>query len=261
MGNIQHSVIDESGGLGNDNVTQLSKQLSKVFSRSNMAVMNRTITADTTLSYEDSHVIVDTTAGSVTITLAYANSWGTNKTPYITLTKIGLSNTATIQANGSDSINLHYNGSILVGGSVLLQGSMFLVSDGVSNWYIIGGTGVSCESGTYTPTITNGANVATSTARPAQFLRVGNVATVSGSVNIDPTAASTNTVFAISFPIPSNLASAFQCSGSVVHTVASANSDVGQISGDTANDRATTSYYPASALGQEVYFHFTYLII
>ena len=50
---------------------------------------------------------------------------------------------------------------------------------GTTNQYI--------ASGTYTPTITNAINVTASTAKVCQWMRVGNVVTVSGVCEIDPT--------------------------------------------------------------------------
>lgn len=95
-------------------------------------------------------------------------------------------------------------------------------------------------SGTYTPIITNVANVAVSVARVCQFLRVGSVVTVSGQCNIDSTTISTTTRFRLSLPIASAFATAFQCGGSAVHMEASgAGTMVGwTIEADAVNDEA-----------------------
>lgn len=56
--------------------------------------------------------------------------------------------------------------------------------------------------GTYTPTITNETNIASTTVYDAQYMRVGNVVNVSGNISIDPTlAANTVTQIALSLPI------------------------------------------------------------
>src|SRR3990167_10996405 len=66
---------------------------------------------------------------------------------------------------------------------------------------------------TYTPTLTNVFNVAASTAYACQYMRVGNVVTVSGQVDIDPTAASTYTELDISLPIASAFTATNQLGG------------------------------------------------
>jgi hypothetical protein len=58
-------------------------------------------------------------------------------------------------------------------------------------------------SGTYTPTLSNTTNIAASAAFVCQYQRVGNVVTVSGRVNITPTAASVASELGISLPIAS----------------------------------------------------------
>jgi len=75
---------------------------------------------------------------------------------------------------------------------------------GTTNQYI--------ASGTYTPTLTNVTNIAASTARQGQWTRVGNVVTVSGQVDIDPTAAGAIEL-GISLPIASTFTTAFQLGG------------------------------------------------
>jgi hypothetical protein len=66
---------------------------------------------------------------------------------------------------------------------------------------------------TYTPTLTNGANVAASTANVCMYLRVGNTVTVHGSVQVDPTSASTLTTIEVSLPIASALTTIDQIGG------------------------------------------------
>lgn len=120
--------------------------------------------------------------------------------------------------------------------------------------------GFNGESGTYTPTLTNGANVAASTASVCQYLRIGNTVTVSGRVDVDPTAAAgTATELGISLPIASAFASATQCAGVAASDVAA--SMVAQISADAVNDRASMAFLSQSATNDDWYFTFTYLIV
>lgn len=58
-------------------------------------------------------------------------------------------------------------------------------------------SGANLASGTFTPTGAGIANVASVTPAAAQWMRVGNVVTVSGNVAVDPT--STGTLTALSF--------------------------------------------------------------
>ena len=125
---------------------------------------------------------------------------------------------------------------------------------GTTNQYI--------ASGTYTPTITNGINVASSTAHACQWLRVGNVVTVSGAVDIDPTlAASTDTSWKMSLPITTTFVSLFNLAGT--YRMVGTPSDGGAIQaeiGGTAN-LAVFEHLSTTLSASAFYFHFTYLIL
>lgn len=113
-------------------------------------------------------------------------------------------------------------------------------------------------SGAYTPTLFNTTNLAASTAYVCQYLRVGNTVTVSGKVDVDPTAAG-STVLGISLPVASNLSAAEQCSGT-----AAAIAIAGQcaaILGDAANNRALMQWIAVDTTNQAMHFSFTYLVI
>lgn len=123
---------------------------------------------------------------------------------------------------------------------------------------ITGTTNQYVGSGTYTPTLTNSANIDASTPQVFQYTRTGNVVTVSGSVNIDPTAATTLTTLGISLPIASDLTSYVQCCGTAVSRLAGA---YGDIQGDTTNDRATLNFTNGASTGNNAWFlTFTYLV-
>lgn len=115
-------------------------------------------------------------------------------------------------------------------------------------------------SGTYTPTLTNVSNVAASTAYQCQYMRVGNVVTVSGRVNIDATTTSTNTTLGVSLPIASNFASAQNAGGSFAPSAAALSAS-GVVFADTTNDRASFRILIDSAAANDYYFMFTYLVI
>jgi hypothetical protein len=113
------------------------------------------------------------------------------------------------------------------------------------------------DSGTYTPTLTNTTNVSSSTAAQCQYLRIGNVVTVSGQISVTATAAAgTDTNLGISLPIASNIGAQTNCSGAGACLTA----PVG-IAGDAVNDRATANWASASSVAQSLRFTFTYLIV
>ena len=113
-------------------------------------------------------------------------------------------------------------------------------------------------SGTYTPTLSNTTNVAASTPRLSSYMRVGEVVTVSGQLDIDPTATGT-ILLGISLPIASNLATAYQLGG-VASSVAIVNECAG-IEGDATNNRASLRYVAVDTSNHTMTFTFTYIII
>jgi hypothetical protein len=114
-------------------------------------------------------------------------------------------------------------------------------------------------AGTYTPTLFNGSNVDSSSVTvPWQYLRVGNVVTVSGSITIDATAAAaTSTNVDATLPIASNLANVGECAGNLNST----GSVGGAIRADTTNDRSELFYNSQSTSAVTFYVIFTYQII
>ncbi len=113
-------------------------------------------------------------------------------------------------------------------------------------------------SGTYTPTLTNVANLDASTAYRCNYIRVGNMVTVSGKVDIDPTAAATNTQLGISLPIASNFADDLACEGVCAAAVIT---ESGIARSDATNDRAELFIVSASAANHSVRFTFIYEIL
>ena len=132
------------------------------------------------------------------------------------------------------------------GGVITIGGSgQILSSDGV------------IYSGTYTPTLTNTTNIDASTANVCQYMRVGQVVTVSGRVTIDPTASGSATVLGVTFPIASTISGANQCAGTFSKATGSVS---GVIYGDTTNNRATFSIISDTTANAGYLFTFTYLI-
>lgn len=119
-------------------------------------------------------------------------------------------------------------------------------------------------SGTYTPTLTNGTNVAASSTGVMAYTRVGNVVSVSGQIMIDPTVAATVTELTMSLPATvGNFASTSQAGGSFCTTLATASlqTDQGVIFATTGATTVTWRFYPASAANNNYNFLFQYLIV
>lgn len=167
---------------------------------------------------------------------------------------------------GYDTSN-YFNADVSSTGVVTFNavgsGSSFVFSDPVNITSslqcdsIVNDTGLA--AGTYTPTLTNVANLDASTAYQCQYMRVGNTVTVSGRVDIDPTLAATSTQLGISLPVASALSATNQLAGT-----AAASSVAGQVAailGDATNDRATLQYVSSDVTNQPMYFTFTYQVL
>lgn len=90
------------------------------------------------------------------------------------------------------------------------------------------------RSGTYTPTISNVANISANRARQCSWKQVGNVVSVYGQVDIDPTTTLTLTRFKISLPVGSSLSTAYQLGGTAI----SKTGNIGTIECDFASSAA-----------------------
>jgi len=123
----------------------------------------------------------------------------------------------------------------------------------------ISGTSGNLYSSTYTPTLTNSTNVAASTTGSCQFMRVGNVVTVSGQLSVDPTLAAVLTIIFISLPVASTFTSGRSAAGSAA-SVSNIYGEVGGILADTSGNRMELRLLPTSAANQSYSFHATYLI-
>jgi hypothetical protein len=124
---------------------------------------------------------------------------------------------------------------------------------GTTNQYI--------TSGTYTPTLTNTTNVAASTAHVGQWIRVGNVVTVSGRVDVDATAAGALTTLGMSFPIASAITLATQAAGSAANDGVLSAVRTAAIFGDATNDRATFQLLTDTLANETYFYHYTYVIV
>ncbi len=114
------------------------------------------------------------------------------------------------------------------------------------------------ESGMYTPTLSNVANLDSSTPRTMTYMRVGNTVLVTGRITVDPTAAGgTSTRLGISLPIApfAALAAADDLSG---NGDASVVTESGGIFADIANNRAELNFAAQSNASHDMYVYFSY---
>lgn len=114
-------------------------------------------------------------------------------------------------------------------------------------------------SGTSTPTITSGANTASTATPTGRYLRVGDQVTFSGTLSVTPTLTATTTVVEISLPVASNFAATSDASGSgtAVGTSIAPISIIGSI----ANDRLVVSFTSSGTGAHVVTFNAVYTVI
>lgn len=113
-------------------------------------------------------------------------------------------------------------------------------------------------SGQYTPTLTNTSNITASTTFTAQYYRVGNMVTVFGRVEVNPTLAlATPTELEITLPIASTFGYIEELSGTAVTTDATATA--GKIQANGSNT-ASLMFNALSASNDSWAFHFSYIV-
>lgn len=119
-------------------------------------------------------------------------------------------------------------------------------------------TGLSnVTSGTYTPSGTAVLNVDALTTYQCTYIRVGNIVTVAGKIDIDATAASTAKV-RITLPVSSNLANNYDLSGTITNVFEPTS---GYILADTTNNEAQIEINPSGTINQGFRFVFMYEVL
>lgn len=124
-----------------------------------------------------------------------------------------------------------------------------------SDWVNIEGT-----SGQYTPTLTGVANVASSTPLITNFSKVSDVVTVSGGIEVTPTAGATFTRIRVSLPIASNLSGSITCRGTGTSDLNSSTFVPVFIRQDAANDEAEFVWTSQGTTAEDINFVFVYQI-
>lgn len=113
-------------------------------------------------------------------------------------------------------------------------------------------------SGTYTPSLTPVTNIGASAAVACQYMRVGNVVSVSGHVYLGP-AATGPTLIGVTLPIPSNFTIPSQLGGTFA--ASGVDENPGSIYADTANDLAVFDIQAKQTAVAAYTFHFTYVVL
>lgn len=112
-------------------------------------------------------------------------------------------------------------------------------------------------AGTYTPTLTDGTNVAASTSAPFNYIRVGTIVFVTGRVGVDTTATGAYAL-GISLPIASDFAAVSNAQGV---SGAEAVTESGTIVADITNDRVTLNSIAVTTANHGVSVSFSYRIL
>lgn len=163
---------------------------------------------------------------------------------------------AVINATGAYPLIFGVNGSTRLG--LTSDGRLYGTALHNNAGAVTGTTNQYIASGTYTPTLTNVSNITSSTPYVCQWMRVGNVVTVSGQVDINITSVSLPVNLRMSLPIASALSSLNQLGGTTVEFLG----DVGVLYADGINDAATFKVSVPTFSGTSSYwFTFTYLIV
>jgi hypothetical protein len=122
---------------------------------------------------------------------------------------------------------------------------------------VTGTTNQYVASGTYTPTLTNQLNLTSSTSAKAQWLRVGNVVHVSGSVFVNVTGAGQYIVL-LSLPIASTFTADSDIGGTATNSMGSGEASASVQSSATDRTKAWFGRVESGAISRTLFYSFTY---
>jgi hypothetical protein len=111
-------------------------------------------------------------------------------------------------------------------------------------------------SGTYTPTLTPSFNLDSATAKTTMYTRIGNIVTVTGIMEINPTASSSVCLLDISLPIdPDNNFANLEEAAGVAGGLSYAS---GEINAKTTSKLVRLSIYSPVTTNNQISFSFSY---
>jgi hypothetical protein len=172
----------------------------------------------------------------------------------------GTKTSTTSLADGVHAMKI-YDGSVTIDSSIILPNLYTGTSDTV---LIIDNDVVQkkvlpvLESGTYTPVLTALSNVDVLVANECQYMRVGNVVTVSGRIQVDATASATLTTVSCSLPIASTFTEESNLGGTGSYKALFSTNVIFSIY--AGNNYAEFRAYPTTTANMLVPFSFTYQI-
>lgn len=213
-----------------------------------------------TLTSASATVTLTTTDGYKTVLLSHTSDQtlvlpaaSANAGRSIEIVKTAAGGTVTIDPNSTETINGATTQKIYY-----QYGHCVITCDG-TGWYFAVGP---IETGTYTPTLTNQTNIASSTAKVTNFKRVGKMVDVSGLVTIDASSANLLTRLYLTLPIASNFTSnETDLHGTGTTYVGDANDAISAIIlADTSGDQAEFVYPSTDVTSNDWVFNYSYII-
>jgi hypothetical protein len=167
----------------------------------------------------------------------------------------GLAGTASININGTVGATTPATGAFT---TVSATGLITATTAGVTVPTSAAGT---VHSGTYTPSLTNGTNMAASTAQPLQYMRVGNTVIVGGYVGIDTTSAgATTTGMRMSLPVASNFTTSTDAGGAGTAPVGGGANDGWNFYANSATDDIQIDGNSMDTAARNLFFTFVYQV-
>lgn len=122
---------------------------------------------------------------------------------------------------------------------------------------IVTGTTSFGTGSTYTPIITNVANISASTVYQCQYIIYQNSCAVSGKVNLSPVSVAVTSILNLSLPASSNILAEENCSGTInCREFDSGGVILGNITGNTAE----INFITTAAVNKDMFFSFIYKI-
>lgn len=227
-----------------DNGAGFAPHLSYLESSPNQLGVNTTFVLNPAVGSEAARITND--GGYIT----GHNSANTTRTGYL---QFNTGSTVLLAAEGTVSLGFLTNSTERM--RITADGRIYGSALHNNGGSVSGTTNQYIASGTYTPTLTANANSNNLTASQCQWVRVGNVVTVSGQC-VAGTPASGVSSFGMTVPIASNFITGLELGGS--GSVADpARSSIG-FSADTVNDRASCNWTAVGTGTIGFQFAFTY---
>lgn len=144
-------------------------------------------------------------------------------------------------------MTLRTNGELNLPGNMVIGGNLNIPAGPIA-------------SGSYIPAVTGVTNTSGTTTFAAQFLRVGNVVTVSGRFNVNVTTGGLNTEANVSLPIASDFTTLQQGCG-VVGSNSPGQTVVGGFFSLLARNKVQVRFTPSSSGNHGLSFTFTYQVL